>query len=181
MLRRDYSRSDRMAELYDEIFFDGAAGSGRVALCDLRIQPPDGPAQFHPRKHNLRRRAKVPMLILNATTLNTGRNWQFTAVDMGERAPSAEESELGTELFLPAFRFDATRLPAEKYRRVPLSIAVAASACVPAIFHPLALTDLYPGVTPELVDGGVYDNQGLSAVLYEKCTDVILSDGSGQL
>ena len=181
MFRRDYSRSDRMAELYDEIFFSRPAGQQRVPLSSLKIQPLHGPDNFHPRKHNGNRRAKVPMLILNATTLNTGRNWQFTAVDMGEREPQGGAAAFDTNFILPAFRFDDEHLPDEKYRHVPLSIAVAASACVPGIFHPLALTNLYPDVTPQLVDGGVQDNQGLSALLFEECSDIIISDASGQL
>ena len=75
MIAERYSRSDRMAELYDIHFFDGLSGRRSVPLRELKIQPPDAPAPFHPRLHNPKRRAKVPMLILNATTLNTGRNW----------------------------------------------------------------------------------------------------------
>ena len=35
--------------------------------------------------------AKVPILVLNATTLNTGNNWQFTACWMGEPAVSTDD------------------------------------------------------------------------------------------
>ena len=43
--------------------------------------------------HNWRRAAKVPILILNAATLNTGHNWQFTATYMGE-APATIQREI---------------------------------------------------------------------------------------
>ncbi len=179
MFREDYSRSDRMAELYGETFYDSIADHPRIALSELKIQPLKSPKPFHPRKHNRGRQAKVPMLIINATTLNTGRNWQFTAVDMGEREPEVESESFDKNFFLPAFRYEDADL--EKYRRMPLSVAVSASACVPGILRPLALTGLYPDVVPQLVDGGVNDNQGISSILYEACTDVITSDASGQL
>ena len=56
-----------------------------IAMKDLLIQPPDGSASFSPDDDNQGRvTAKVPMLHLNATTLNTGRNWRLEAVRMGE-------------------------------------------------------------------------------------------------
>ncbi|MEK6756046.1 MAG: patatin-like phospholipase family protein [Bacteroidota bacterium] len=180
-----FSRSDRMAELYEEFFYDRMSPHPRVCLHELKIQPPDGPKNFYPRNDNRSRKAKVPMLIINATTLNSGRNWQFSAVDAGEHEPKSREErnrsdEYDKSVLFEAIRYDDTSLP-EKYQRIPLSIAVAASACVPGIFPPLPLTGLYPNVIPKLVDGGVFDNQGISALLYEGCTDVIISDASGQM
>jgi len=84
---REFSRSDRMAELYDEYFYDRISDHPRICLSELKIQPPGGPADFNPRAHNERRTAKVPALIINATTLNSGRNWQFSVVDAGEHEP----------------------------------------------------------------------------------------------
>ena len=182
LVEQKYSRSDRMAELYDEAFYDGIAselGKGpRIALPDLRIVPNGQVGEFHPSRLNTRRRAKVPILILNATTLNTGHNWQFTAVGMGEWSLE-DTGEFDADLHLKWLTYDQPK--AEKYRRVPLSVAVAASACVPGVFQPLPLTKLYNNLTPRLVDGGVQDNQGLSSILYENCTDVIVSDASGQM
>ena len=182
---REFSRSDRMAELYDEYFYDRISDHPRICLSELKIQPPGGPADFNPRAHNEHRTAKVPALIINATTLNSGRNWQFSVVDAGEHEPDsplqrAQVDEYDKSVLYRAFRYDAEGLP-EKYRRIPLSVAVAASASVPGIFPPLPLTDLYPNATPKLVDGGVFDNQGTSALLYEECTDLLISDASGQM
>ena len=182
---REFSRSDRMAELYDEYFYDRVADHPHICLSELRIQPLGEPAPFNPRVQNRDRRAKVPALIINATTLNSGRNWQFSAVDAGEHEPDtylerAQVDEYDKSVLFKAFRYDADGLP-EKYRRIPLSVAVAASASVPGIFPPLPLTDLYPNATPKLVDGGVFDNQGTSALLYEQCTDLLISDASGQM
>jgi hypothetical protein len=176
-----YSRSDRMAEIYHELFYDPASGRRNIAMRDLVIHPFGG-KEFSLRRDNTRRQAKVPMLIINATTLNTGRNFQFTAIDMGERFPLGQSLHYDKNPILQSFRYD--ELPAdvdEKYRDVPLGVAVAASACVPGIFHPLALTKLYKKFTPQLVDGGVHDNQGLESLFYERCTDIIVSDASGQM
>ena len=63
----------------------------------------------------------------------------------------------------------------------PLGHAVAASACVPALFHPLAVSGLFPGVRVELVDGGVHDNQGVGGLLDLDCRRMIVSDASGQM
>jgi predicted acylesterase/phospholipase RssA len=182
---REFSRSDRMAELYDEYFYDRVSDHPRICLSELTIQPPGEPANFNPRVHNRDRRAKVPALIINATTLNSGRNWQFSVVDAGEHESDthlerAQVDEYDKSVLFKAFRYNAKELP-EKYRRIPLGVAVAASASVPGIFPPLPLTDLYPNATPKLVDGGVFDNQGTSALLYEGCTDLLISDASGQM
>src|ERR671922_263111 len=42
---------------------------------------------------NAARRAPVPILLLEATTLNTGHNWRFEAMYMGE--PERQSAELG--------------------------------------------------------------------------------------
>jgi predicted acylesterase/phospholipase RssA len=182
---REFSRSDRMAELYDEYFYDRVSDHPRICLSELKILPLGESSPFNPRTQNKDRISKVPALIINATTLNSGRNWQFSVVDAGEHEPDslferAQLDEYDKSVLFKAFRYGAEGLP-EKYRRIPLSVAVAASASVPGIFPPLPLTDLYPNATPKLVDGGVFDNQGTSALLYEKCTDLLISDASGQM
>jgi NTE family protein len=64
---------------------------------------------------------------------------------------------------------------------------VAASACVPGLFDPLAISDLYfdkikdEKIVPQLVDGGVFDNQGIESLLRYECTHFIVSDASGQM
>ena len=88
-------------------------------------------------------------------------------------------------------RMDASRrLRRVYYRDAPdagdlrgptLGKAVAASACVPGIFPPIALRGLYPGIDVELVDGGVHDNQGVASLLEQDCTVLLVSDASGQL
>ena len=60
---------------------------------------------------------------------------------------------------------------------VRLSLAVAASACVPGAFTPVRLKGLrFPCATvaPAIVDGGAYDNTGLEAIDSERYRDVFL-------
>src|SRR4030095_9710022 len=82
----NHSRTLRVGELYEKHIFsrikDGEGGEDRW-LNDLKIHPKDDP-NFQPKNDNWRRESKVPILVLNATALNTGHNWQFTATWMGE-------------------------------------------------------------------------------------------------
>ena len=82
----DYSRTERLGELYEKYLYSQTENRNETKfwLNDLFIHPQGEPATFRPKYHNWRRCAKVPMLVLNATTLNTGHNWQFTASWMGE-------------------------------------------------------------------------------------------------
>jgi len=64
---------------------------------------------------------------------------------------------------------------------IQLARAVSASACVPGLFEPLCIEDAYDGVKVQLVDGGVHDNQGTTALLAQNCNLLIVSDAAGQL
>ncbi len=188
MYAKDYSRSDRIAELYTEFLYARMVQepvSSEVPFPDLMICPKDEAGDFHPFRRDEKgqsandfRKHKVPALILNTTTLNTGHNFQFTASFMGEPLSQREENDLDKNLRLRRAYF--RDLPV-KYQKFPLGIAVAASAAVPGLFYPLALTDLYPNITPQLVDGGVHDNQGTEGLLDGECTHLIVSDASGQM
>jgi predicted acylesterase/phospholipase RssA len=186
----DYSRTLRAGDLYErEIFARVHDGSGKQKrwLNELLVQPPDGPKDFRPKDHNWRRAAKAPILVLNATTLNTGHNWQFTATWMGE-PPADIDSEVDANYRLRRMYYTEAPKP---YQRMRLGHAVAASACVPGLFEPLALAGLYErlpenrdpkvGPTVRLVDGGVHDNQGTSALLEQGCSVLLVSDASGQM
>lgn len=181
MIKENYSNSDRMAELYEKMFYSRFAKEGILKMRDLVIKPL-GADGFDIRTGNAGRKNKIPMIILNSSTLNTGRNFQFTPVDFGERMPKSVSLNFDKNCLLKAFKYeelDETKF--KKYKDLPLCVAVAASASVPGIFTPLSLTKLYPNTVPLLVDGGVYDNQGLSAILYENCSDIIVSDASNQM
>ena len=169
-------------ELYSKVR-DGEESQDRW-LTDLFVHPKGAPAGFEPKRHNWLRRAKVPMLVLNATTLNTGHNWQFTASWMGE-PPAGSEN--------PADRNDILRRmwygeAPTAHRRIRLGHAVAASACVPGLFNPMAFRGLYGQVdgdrvsmTVKLVDGGVHDNQGTASLVEQACSVMLVSDASGQM
>ena len=170
-LRADYSRSDRLAELYWKYFYrpalDGAGARSAEAMSRLGMSAMGGPDP-------------PPVLVLNAASLNTGHRFEFTTHSFGE-VVGRSRAPVDKNLLLEPATYDQPR--ADKYRDLPLSVAVAASSAVPGVFPPLALTDLYDGLTPELVDGGVYENQGLEGLLTDEraCTHLIVSDASGQL
>jgi NTE family protein len=178
-----YSRSDRMGELFDRLLYRSAVDPARermVEMRELKISPPDGTANFSPRTDNAARRAKVPILLINATTLHTGHNWRFEASTMGpppRASATAADVDKNWRLLRARSYDDITPVQ----QNVELGLAVAASACVPGIFPPLALSGLYPGIRVELADGGVHDNQGIQGLLDEQCTHLVVSDASGQL
>lgn len=187
VLSSGYSRSMRMGELYERHLFsrvdDGHAGKAMRRLRDLLVRPADAhrtgaAAEFRPRSGNWLRRAKVPNLMLNTTSLNSGHNWHFTARWMGE-PPGLTGDEIDMNERYRRLYYE--QAPAPELQDYPLAYAVAASSCVPAMFEPLPLRDLYPRRTVRLVDGGVHDNQGMAALLDDDCELVLCSDASGQM
>src|SRR4051812_37835725 len=190
MRRSDYSRSDRIGELYDEIFYrpvwneslfgvKPVARETPIELRELLIHPPGEGPDFRPLRHNGRRASCVPVLLLNATALNTGHNWRFQAVEMGEDPRSADTwVQVDKNERLLSSRYEQLAVHQQDF---PLGGAVAASACVPALFQPVAVSGLFSGIRVELVDGGVHDNQGVGALLDLECERLIVSDASGQM
>lgn len=176
-----YSRTERLGELYESRLFsrveDGKGKRPRM-MSDLKFIPAGEDAdRFKPKYDNWRRRNKVPTLVLNATTLNSGHNWQFTATWMGE-PPSAIDSEIDGNYRLRRMYYDEAP---DDFKHIRLGQAVAASSCVPGLFEPIVLKGLYPDKIVRLVDGGVYDNQGIASLLEQDCTVMIVSDASGQM
>ena len=179
-----YTRSHRMGDLYERELFskiaDRPPATAPRQMRQLLVQPADrkDPAGFKPKFSNWRRRAKVPVLLLNTTSLNTGHIWHFTARWMGE-PPGLFDTEIDTN---PRYRRlwyeDAPAANLQDYR---LGHAVAASACVPGLFEPLTIQGLYTDRTVRLVDGGVHDNQGVQGLLDEGCTLILCSDATGQM
>jgi predicted acylesterase/phospholipase RssA len=177
LLWPNYTRTERLATLMEKHLFKKASGRNVHWMDELIIKPPGTRADFSPKFDNWRRAAKVPVLVLNATTLNTGHNWQFTATWMGE-PPGAISTEIdGNDLLRRMYYWEAP----PKYRRVRLGRAVAASACVPALFDPIRMDGLFPKRTVALVDGGVHDNQGTASLAEQECSVMLVSDASGQM
>lgn len=169
-------RTKMVGRLLDEALYSLKMPSP-LEMSDLKIQPPGFDA-FNPKRHNWRRAAKVPVLILNATVLNTGHNWQFTASWMGEPPTAIDPGVDATPRLRRLYYKDAHR---PELRKIKLRTAVAASAAVPGIFNPVTLDGLYPGWALRLSDGGVHDNQGVFGLLEQDCSLMIVSDGCGQL
>lgn len=187
--RSGYSRTNRAGELYESEIYARIAPEldwATTVLADLTVQPAGEAAGFSPKDHNWRRAAKVPILVLNATSLNTGHNWQFTATWMGE-PPASIDTEIDANYRLRRMYYGEAP---GVHSRLRVGDAVAASACVPGLFEPLSLIGLYERrdekgdrVRPivRLVDGGVHDNQGVAALLEQGCTVLLVSDASGQM
>ena len=175
-----YSRTMRAGELFESEIFSRVADGGERApryLNDLHVRPKGEGPDFRPKLHNWRREAKAPVLILNATTLNTGHSWHFTASYMGEPPAGIDSKIDGNDRLRRLYYEEAP----ERWRKVRLGHAVAASACVPGLFEPIALDGLYPERVVRLVDGGVCDNQGVGGLLEQDCDVILISDGSGQM
>ncbi|HWH95680.1 MAG TPA: patatin-like phospholipase family protein [Baekduia sp.] len=177
------SRTDRAADLFDEHFYSTVSrwqpgdGTGAWTMPDLMIEPAGRGPGFSPRYENWRRTAKVPVLVINATSMNTGRTWQFTASWMGEPPDPGTDRVNANPRLRRMYYADAP----EGWKRPRLADAVAASASVPLVFPPLRLDGVYPGYDVALADGGVHDNQGIASLLEQDCSVVLVSDASGQL
>jgi predicted acylesterase/phospholipase RssA len=183
----DYSRTSRAAELYEHHLYSRVKDDhvkGERWLDKLTISPQTqvngnvfNDSSFAPKYQNWRRDAKVPILVLNAATLNTGHTWQFTASWMGE-APAGIDAEIdGNDRLRRMYYGDAP----ENYQKVRLGQAVGASAAVPGVFEPLTMDKLYPDRIVRLADGGVADNQGVATLLEQDCKIMLVSDASGQM
>ncbi|MDQ3135024.1 MAG: patatin-like phospholipase family protein, partial [Acidobacteriota bacterium] len=180
IFKRNYSHTERLGELYERELFSRVADGGEDEprwLDRLLIHPKGESDNFLPRRDNWRRTAKAPILILNAATVNTGHNWQFTATWMGEPAASINTEVDGNAQLRRMYYEDAP----PGYRRFRLGRAVAASSCVPILFDPITLEGLFPDMKVRLVDGGVHDNQGVAGLLEQGCTALFISDASGQI
>lgn len=182
---KEYSRSHRLGELYEQELYsmigdNSVEYDGPRLMRNLLITPAghEGVKRFEPKFLNWRRRSRVPVLLLNATSLNSGHSWHFTARSMGE-PPGSVTSDVDVNDRYRRLWYDEA--PKERHKNYRLGYAVAASACVPGLFEPLALEELYPGRTVRLVDGGVHDNQGVEGLLDEGCTIILCSDASGQM
>lgn len=181
LFSKSYSRSHKLGELYEaNLYAEVADGKGDQPrhMPDLLVKPAHGKFQgqdFRPNSHNWRRRTKVPVLLLNTTSLNSGHNWFFTASWMGE--PPGQIDIDSNERYRRLYYSQAP----DHLKNFRVGHAAAASSCVPGLFDPLVLDSLYEDRTVKLVDGGVHDNQGVQGLLDEGCTLILCSDASGQM
>jgi len=174
---------ERAANALEQYFYRPLwPGDGPIQMDQLPFRPRDhdaaltGSEEFKPEKHNWLRAHKVPALILNATTVNTGHAWRFTPTWMGEAPWSVHESADS----IP--RLEWSMYDKDAGWQIRLARAVAASACVPMVFAPMRLGQYYgQGIEVSLVDGAVHDNQGSVSLLASGCNVIIISDACAQL
>jgi len=117
----------------------------------------------------------VPELAIGATNLQTMRPFTFSKRKMEDSAYARYKQPV---------LFDN--------RDFPIARAVTASSCVPFAFSPVFIDKLYfkdqsmfDTVEPALVDGGVYDNQGIHKLTQKNssyaCDIIIVSDAGNRL
>lgn len=116
-----------------------------------------------------------PLLAIGSTNLQSARPFTFSRLKMEDSSYS---------FMAPPVRF--------KQDDFPVARAVMASSCVPFAFTPVHIDKAFYAdeadmlrVQPQLVDGGVYDNQGIHKItqagsLYN-CDIVITSDAGNKL
>jgi predicted acylesterase/phospholipase RssA len=169
---------ERVVEKYEENEALLEANEGRIFMQNLFVNPYLKQEEtFDFKLDNWKRKNKIPQLVLNATSVNTGHNFQFTASWMGE-PPMNILQDVDVKPRLRRMYY--TEAP-EPYKNFRLGFAVGASSCVPVMFHPMPMRDLYEGIELQLVDGGLHDNQGISSLLEQECNQIFISDASGQL
>ncbi|WP_075603974.1 patatin-like phospholipase family protein [Saccharicrinis aurantiacus] len=118
-----------------------------------------------------------PVLAINSTNIESGRPFTFSKEKMNDSF--YEYSQNGRKSI--KFRND----------NFPISRAVMASSCVPFAFTPIKIAKSYYQnsqdyklINPTLIDGGVYDNQGIHKLTHHgsvyECENIIVSDaGTG--
>ncbi|MFD2568920.1 patatin-like phospholipase family protein [Pseudotenacibaculum haliotis] len=128
-------------------------------------------------KKTLKNLSKKFKTTINSTNLATGKIFQFSLEKMGD-SKYEYRGELESITFKP--------------ERFPISRAVMASSCVPFAFTPVKISKHFyknpkhfKEVKPRLVDGGVYDNQGIHKLTFQSsssyCENVIVSDAGTEL
>lgn len=116
-----------------------------------------------------------PLLAINATNLSTGTLFTFS------RSKCSDSSY--------EFIKDGGKSIIFNCAKMPVAVAVASSTCVPVPFNPVHIHAKYfenvkdiHRVKPQLIDGGLYDNQGIHKLTQENssyvCDIIIVSDGS---
>jgi NTE family protein len=182
MLAKEFSNTERLAELLTRHFYrpifqksDDLRKQDPILLKDISIRP---------LQENIASGTRIPFLIINATSLNTGHLWQFTSRSVGEQPTIHEPGDAEIDFFKKFYIADE-RLTMNQRKvlyNITLGQAVAASCCAPGILEPLEIRNLYRKgrlpITIRLVDGGLVDNQGLASLYSENCTHIICSDAS---
>lgn len=118
----------------------------------------------------------APLIAIGSSNLHSGRPFTFSQLKM------SDSSYVFRKEYDPPIKF--------KHEDFPVARAVMASSCVPFAFTPVAIgkqfyehQNDYNRVKPVLVDGGVYDNQGIQKLTQQgssyECDVIITSDAGG--
>lgn len=112
-----------------------------------------------------------PLLVIGSTNLETARPFTFSRNWMQDSSYQYRENPI---MF--------------KAEGFPIARAVMASSCVPFAFTPISIVQQhyrnpqdFDRIHPQLVDGGVYDNQGIHKIMVRgqyACDTVITSDAA---
>jgi len=116
-----------------------------------------------------------PELAIGSTNLQTRRPFTFCKRKTGDSYYAS---------LVPPIEF--------KHLEIPLSTAVVASSCVPFAFTPVSIgREFFENQSdvgradPKLIDGGVYDNQGIHKLTWKgssfECKMVVVSDAGNRL
>ena len=128
------------------------------------------------KKTELTQLSSRPVMAINSTNLDTGRQFTFSKTRMSDST----------------YDYPKTSVPVFNVNQFPVSRAVMASSCVPFAFTPVPINwsffnnkDQAKTIRPMLIDGGVFDNQGMHKLTSEKssysCDIVITSDAGNRL
>ncbi|MDY3205527.1 MAG: patatin-like phospholipase family protein [Arcobacter sp.] len=179
----NFSRTNVLGEYYQKQFYDNVKFIDKTGkevsiryMKQLQIIPKNEDDKFHPYHDNVWRMNKVPNLIVNATNLNSGHSWIFTASGMGEFETMSDINVDKNKIYTYE-RYE--NFKDKSLNNIRISDAVAASSAVPALFDPITLPNNFLKEKIKLVDGGVYDNQGIQALTNDNCVSIICSDASG--
>lgn len=117
-----------------------------------------------------------PIMAIGSSNLHTGRPFTFSQLKMGDSTYSFSAEYRPPVVFL--------------HKEFPVARAVMASSCVPFVFSPVNIDGIFfknqediKRCKPVLIDGGVYDNQGIQKLSEAKssygCNTIITSDAGG--
>lgn len=117
-----------------------------------------------------------PIMAIGSSNLHTGRPFTFSQKKMGDSTYSFGAEYKPPVVFL--------------HKEFPVARAVMASSCVPFAFSPVNIDAVFfknqediKRCKPVLIDGGVYDNQGIQKLSEAKssygCDTIITSDAGG--
>jgi NTE family protein len=118
-----------------------------------------------------------PIIAINSTNLETGRPFTFSKNKMSD-----------SSYFYPQDKGKSITFNSSLF---PIARAVAASTCVPFAFTPIKInkqffdnSNDFKRVKPRLVDGGVYDNQGIHKITQKGSSyecDIIITSDAGNI